>query len=63
VRRFHANFAYQAGSWTKPRRVIAKVEPHPGELYPRVGSSSPTCPVWPSELSPFTISADAMSGV
>src|SRR6202521_6148547 len=24
VRRFHANFTYQAGSWTKPRRVIAK---------------------------------------
>ena len=36
-RRFHANFTYQAGSWTKPRRVIAKVEWHPGELYPRVG--------------------------
>ena len=37
VRRFHANFSYQAGSWTKPRRVIAKVEWRPGELYPRVG--------------------------
>ena len=37
VRRFHANFTYQAGSWTHPRRVIAKVEWHPGELYPRVG--------------------------
>jgi hypothetical protein len=35
VRRFHANFSYQA--WTKPRRVTAKVEWHPGELYPRVG--------------------------
>jgi NAD(P)-dependent dehydrogenase (short-subunit alcohol dehydrogenase family) len=23
--------------WSKPRRVIAKVEWHPGELYPRVG--------------------------
>jgi Transposase DDE domain group 1 len=29
IRRFHANFSYQAGSWTKPRRVIAKVEWHP----------------------------------
>jgi hypothetical protein len=29
----HANFTYQAGSWTKPRRVIAKVEWRPGELY------------------------------
>jgi hypothetical protein len=26
VRRFHANFSYQARTWTKPRRVIAKVE-------------------------------------
>ena len=37
VRRYHANFGYQAASWTKPRRVVAKVEWHPGELYPRVG--------------------------
>jgi hypothetical protein len=37
VRRYYANFSYQAGSWKKPRRVIAKVEWHPGELYPRVG--------------------------
>jgi len=34
VRRFHANFTYQAGSWTKPRRMIAKGEWHLGELYP-----------------------------
>ena len=37
VRRSYANFHYRAGSWTKPRRVIAKVEWHPGELCPRVG--------------------------
>jgi hypothetical protein len=37
VRRYYANFTYQAGSWKKPRRVVAKVEWHPGELYPRVG--------------------------
>ena len=37
VRRYHASFSYRAGSWTKPRRVVAKVEWHPGELYPRVG--------------------------
>ena len=37
VRRYYANFTYQAGSWTKPRRVVAKVEWHPGELIPRVG--------------------------
>src|SRR5713101_4582910 len=37
VRRYYANFTYKAASWTKPRRVIAKVEWHPGELIPRVG--------------------------
>ena len=37
VRRYHASFSYQAESWTKARRVVAKVEWHPGELYPRVG--------------------------
>ncbi len=37
VRRYYANFSYQAGSWDKKRRVVAKVEWHPGELYPRVG--------------------------
>ena len=35
VRRSYANFTYQAGSWTKSRRVVAKVEWR--ELYPRVG--------------------------
>jgi hypothetical protein len=34
---FHAGFSYQAQSWTKPRRMVAKVEWHQGELYPRVG--------------------------
>lgn len=37
VRVFHASFSYQAATWSKPRRVVAKVEWHPGELYPRVG--------------------------
>jgi hypothetical protein len=37
VRRYYATFRYQAASWSKPRRVVAKVEWHPGELYPRVG--------------------------
>jgi len=37
VRRYYASFGYQAQSWKKPRRVVAKVEWHPGELYPRVG--------------------------
>ena len=37
VRRYYASFTYQAQSWKKPRRVVAKIEWHPGELYPRVG--------------------------
>ncbi len=37
VRRFFASFSYQAQSWNKPRHVVAKVERHLGELYPRVG--------------------------
>jgi hypothetical protein len=37
VQRFHASFSYQAKSWSRKRRVVAKVEWHPGELYPRVG--------------------------
>ena len=34
---FFASFSYQAQSWARPRRVVAKVEWHQGELYPRVG--------------------------
>src|SRR3712207_9418593 len=37
VRRFHASFRYRAASWDRPRRVVAKVEWHPGKLLPRVG--------------------------
>ncbi|MGA8862352.1 MAG: IS1380 family transposase [Gallionella sp.] len=37
VRRYYASFSYQAQSWNRSRHVVAKVEWHPGELYPRVG--------------------------
>jgi hypothetical protein len=33
----YKSFQYQADSWTTPRRVVAKVEHHAGELFPRVG--------------------------
>ena len=33
----YKSFRYQAKSWTTPRRIVAKVEPHRGELFPRVG--------------------------
>jgi hypothetical protein len=45
-----ASFRYQAKGWTRARRVVAKVEWHQGELYPRVGFivtnlSRPNAPV------------------
>ena len=33
----YGDFMYQAASWDKSRRVVAKVEWHQGELFPRVG--------------------------
>lgn len=37
VVRHYTSFHYRAKSWTKPRRIVSKVEFHPGELFPRVG--------------------------
>jgi len=34
---FYHSFEYQAKSWQRSRRVVAKVEWHQGELFPRVG--------------------------
>src|SRR5580658_3137660 len=33
----YMDFEYQAQSWSRARRVVAKVEWHKGELFPRVG--------------------------
>jgi hypothetical protein len=33
----YESFQYQAASWDKTRRVVAKIEWHSGELFPRVG--------------------------
>ena len=33
---WYKSFLYQAGSWKTPRRMVAKVEFHFGELFPRV---------------------------
>ena len=49
VKRIYGDFEYQAASWDKSRRVIAKVEWHPGALLPRVGfvvSNLPMEPDW-----------------
>lgn len=34
---FYHRFQYQAKSWQRSRRVVAKIEWHRGELFPRVG--------------------------
>jgi hypothetical protein len=34
---FYHSFRYQAKSWQRARRVVAKIEWHAGELFPRVG--------------------------
>jgi Transposase DDE domain group 1 len=52
VQRFYKSFRYQASSWTRPRRVVAKVEWHPGELFARVGfivTKRGTCEQWIKE--------------
>ena len=49
VVRQYTSFHYRAKSWSKPRRVVAKVEFHPGELFPRVGfivTNMPMDPDW-----------------
>ena len=37
LRVFYHSFQYQATFWHQPRRVVAKVEWHQGELFPRAG--------------------------
>jgi hypothetical protein len=49
VKRIYEDIEYQAQSWDKPRRVIAKIEWHPGELFPKVGfivTNLPMDPDW-----------------
>jgi hypothetical protein len=33
----YVSFRYRAGTWKKERRIVAKIEQHPGELFPRIG--------------------------
>ena len=51
VRRYYASFGSQAESWKKLRRVVTKVEWHPGELIPAVALSSPTWRGRPSRVT------------
>jgi hypothetical protein len=53
VRRLFGDFDYQAGSWDEPRRVLAKIEWHPGELFPRVGFLVTNLPFEPEQVFAF----------
>ena len=53
VKRFYEDFEYQAASWDKPRRVIAKIEWHPGELFPRIGFIVTNLPMEPDWVVRF----------
>jgi len=46
-------FEYQAATWTKPRRVVAKIEWHRGELYPRVGFIVTNLTWWAGDVVKF----------
>ena len=53
VKRFYEAFEYQAASWSKSREVVAKIEWHPGELFPRLGFIVTNIPFTPKELFRF----------
>ena len=53
VKRLYEDFEYQAQSWDKERRVIAKIEWHPGELFPRVGFIVTNLPMEPDWVVRF----------
>jgi len=61
VKRMYGGFEYQAASWAKPRRVVAKVEWHPGALFPRVGFVVTNCRWSLTGSSASTISAARQS--
>lgn len=53
VKRFFKDFHYQAASWDKERRVIARIEWHPGEMFPRAGFIVTKLPMEPDWVVRF----------
>ena len=51
--RFYHSFDYQAQSWDRSQPVVAKVEWHRGELYPRVGFIVTNLQTWPEAVVEF----------
>jgi hypothetical protein len=50
---FYHSFSYRAASWDRSRRVVAKVEWHQGELFPRIGSIVTNLQRKPSNITRF----------
>jgi hypothetical protein len=50
---FYHSFEYQAASWEKSRRVVAKVEWHMDELFPRVGFIVTNMSGWAKKVVKF----------
>jgi hypothetical protein len=53
VRRFYASFRYQSAGWATSRRMVAKVEWYPSELYPRVGFIVTNLSRFPENIAAF----------
>ena len=53
VKCIYGDVEYQSASWDKPRRVVAKVEWHPGELFTRVGFVATNLPMEPDWIIRF----------
>ena len=49
----YASFSYQAQSWERPRRVVAKVEWHWDQLFPRVGFIVTNMTGWSKKVVKF----------
>jgi hypothetical protein len=56
------SFLYQAASWTTARRVVAKIEFHCGELFPRVGFIVTNLTAASRAVVTFTIIPNAIGG-
>ncbi len=60
------SFEYQAATWDKPRRVVAKVEWHQGEMFPRVGFVVTNLSEWAGDVvwfaTPVTIAMKQHDG-
>ncbi len=50
---WYTSFEYQASTWAKPRRVVAKIEWHREELYPRVGFVVTNLQGWAGDVVAF----------